>query len=327
MNKFLKTKRALLISTGVLAGFAVGSWTPLGELGSLGNITSLALKSDHLSALVGSSTPGDSVDHEARTDFAPWLAKAQKLHSSALSTKTQDAMVALLASALTDESAEPGASEQSLAAALGKKGLGQQGLGQNAIFADSPNAEISGVIGALEAENQQIALYLQAQSPENPEYHLTRSLYESNNQWLAVLRFMVQKNNRALSPDSISAVIPNLQALRQKVEESTYLGRQLVLKTMHELVALQTSNAEDEAFKGLLISFTETYDTSYEIEEMLASLVTDYPQLVAQSLSGHDMSSEIANWDLQTLQLVTERMQLKNYRMDLAMNLSAGPVS
>lgn len=327
MNKFLKTKRALLISTGVLAGFAVGSWTPLGELGSLGNITSLALKSDHLSALVGSPAPGDSVDHEARTDFAPWLAKAQKLHSSALSTKTQDAMVALLTSALTDGSANPRASEQSLAAALGQKGLGQQGLGQNAIFADSPNAEISGVIGALEAENQQIALYLQAQSPENPEYHLTRSLYESNNQWLAVLRFMVQKNNRALSPDTISAVIPTLQALRQKVEESTYLGRQLVLKTMHELVALQTSNAEDEAFKGLLISFTETYDTSYEIEEMLASLVTDYPQLVAQSLSGHDMSNEIANWDLQTLQLVTERMQLKNYRTDLAMNLSAGPVS
>lgn len=322
MNKFLKTKRALLISTGVLAGFAAGSWTPLGELGSLGNVTSLALKSDHLSSLVGSPTHSDRTALEARTDFQPWLSRVEMMRGSALSTQTQNSMVALLTGALANEGSEPSASEQSLAAALK-----QQGLGQNAIFADSPNAEIGGVIGAIEAENQQIALYLQAQSPENPEYHLSRSLYESNNQWLTILRFMVQKNNGTLSPASISTVTPTLEALRQKVEESTYLGRQLVLKTMQELVALKTTTAEDETFKGLLISFTETYDTSYEIEEMLASLVTNYPRLVAQSLSGHDMSGEIANWDMQTLQLVTERMQLKNYRMDLAMNLSAGPVS
>lgn len=322
MNKFLKTKRALLISAGVAVGFAAGSWTPLGELGSLGNITGLALKSDHLSALVGSPEQNNDGAREARIDFQPWLSSVQNLHGSALSTQTQNAMVDTLTSALLNEPSGAAVGEQSLAAALK-----HQDLGQNAIFADSPNAEISGIIGALEAENQQIALYLQAQSPDEPEYHLTRSLYESNNQWLAVLRFMVQKNNGALSPASISAVTPTLEGLRQRVEESTYLGRQLVLKTMQELIALKTITDEDETFKGLLISFTETYDTSYEIEEMLASLVTDYPGLVAQSLDGHDMSSEIANWDMQTLQLVTERMQLKDYRLDLAMNLSAGPVS
>lgn len=321
MNKFLKTKRALLISTGVLVGFAAGSWTPLGEMGSLGNITGLALKSDHLSTLVGSKPKSETAAQD-RTDFEPWLSKIEQLHNSALSTKTQNAMIAVLTGFLTSDNAKTEMGVASLAAALNG-----QGLGQNALFADSPNAEIGGVISAIEAENQQIALYLLAQSPENPEYHLTRSLYESNNQWLSVLRFMVQKNNGTLSPASIAAVTPTLEGLRQKVEESTYLGRQLVLSTMQELVALETATAEDEAFKGLLISFTETYDTSYEIEEMLASLVTDYPQLVAQSLSGHDMSDEIANWDMQTLQLVTERIQLKDYRLDLAMNLSAGPVS
>ena len=130
------------------------------------SIEHLALKSDHLSSLVGSPTHSDSTALEARTKFQPWLSRVEKMHGSALSAQTQNSMVALLTVALTNESSEPTADEQSLAAALKQQGLGkpilgQQGLGQNAIFADSPNAEIGGVIGALEAENQQIALYLQ----------------------------------------------------------------------------------------------------------------------------------------------------------------------
>lgn len=327
MKTFLKTKRALLISTGILVGFAAGSWTPLGELGSLGNLTNLALKSDHFSALVGSSVPSDKASRQGRTNFEPWISRVRDLHETSLSVKNRNAMIDILSQAMVPQGAQSTAGQSGLAASLDQQGLKIGSLGQNAIFADSPNAEIRIVIGAVEAENQQIAAYLQSQSPETPEYHLTRSVYQSNNQWLQVLRFMMQKNDGAISVGSIAGMTPVLEGLRQKVEESTYLGRQLVLRTMNELIALETGNPQDEAFKGLLLSFTESYDTSYEIEEVLASLVTDYPQLVAQSLSGHNMSNEIANWDLQTLQLVNERMQLKNYRQDMAMSLSAGPVS
>jgi hypothetical protein len=317
MTKLVQVKRVLLVSVGLVAGFAAGSWTPLGELGSLANVTSLAMKSERLSAFVGTPDSKIASSHEVRTEFQPFVGRLRQFRSSALSLDTQTAMITILSEALAGEDR----------ASLLEQGANTSDFGHNAIFADSPNAEITVVISAIEAENQQIALYLQSRSPENPEYHLTRSIYESNNQWLEALRFMVQKNNGALSNANIGTMTPLLEGLRQKVEESTYLGRQLVMQTMQELIALKTGSAEEEAFKDLLISFTESYDTSYEIEEMLASLVTDYPGLVSQSLSGHDMSREISNWDIQTLQLVNERMQLKAWRQDLAMSLSGGPVS
>lgn len=317
MTKLVQMKRGLLVSVGLVAGFAVGSWTPLGELGSLANVTSLAMKSERLSALIGTPDTSIGTPREIRAEFQPLIGRLQQFRSSALSLDTQTAMITILSEALAGEDQ----------VALLGQGANTSSFGHNAIFADSPNAEITVVIGAIEAENQQIAFYLQSHSPENPEYHLTRSIYESNNQWLEALRFMVQKNNGALSNANIGTMAPLLEGLRQKVEESTYLGRQLVLQTMQELIALKTISAEEKSFKDLLISFTESYDTSYEIEEMLASLVTDYPGLVSQSLGGHDMSREISNWDIQTLQLVNERMQLKAWRQDIAMSLSGGPLS
>lgn len=167
---------------------------------------------------------------------------------------------------------------------------------------------------------------MQAQSPSNPEYHLTRSIYESNNQWLETLRFMVQKNNGSVSAANAGGMTPRLESLRQKVEESTALGRKIVLTTMQELASLETRSPEERSFRDMLITFIETYDASFEIEETLASLVTEYPTLIAQSVSGHNVSNEIAAWDMQTLQLVTERIQLKQFRREMAMNLSA-PVS
>lgn len=302
-------KRFLLVFVGLLAGFAAGSWTPLGELGSFGNVKSLAMKSERLSALVGSSAQTVKAPRQIRAEFQPYVSMAELLHTSSISLERQNEMIQTLAGSLR------GATTSDRKAKVP--------FGQNAIFADSPNAELTGVIGAIEAENQQIALYLQSQSPTNPEYHLTRSIYQSNNQWLETLRFMVQKNNGNLSAASAGSVTPLLEGLRQKVEESTFLGRRLVLLNIQELASLETVSAEERAFKDMLITFIESYDTSYDVEESLASLVVDYPQLVSQSAGGHNMSNEIAAWDAQTLQLVTERIQLKQFRQDMAMNLSA----
>lgn len=302
-------KRFLLVFTGLLVGFAAGSWTPLGDFGSLGNVKSLALKSDRLSALVGAPAQNGTAPRQIRSEFLPYLSMARSLHASTLSLERSNEMIQLLTGSLKGPSTQ------------GRKGI--PALGQNAIFADSPNAELTSVIGALEAENQQIALYLASQSSSEPEYHLTRSIYQSNNQWLETLRFMVQKNNGNISAASAGSVTPLLESLRQKVEESTFLGRRLVLQNVQELAGLNTISAEERAFKDMLISFIESYDTSYEIEETLASLVVDYPQLVSQSGSGHNMSNEIAAWDRQTLDLVTDRMELKQFRQTMAMNLSA----
>ncbi len=305
-------KRFILVFAGLLVGFAAGSWTPLGDVGSFGNIKSLALKSDRLSALVGSSARKGIVPKEIRAEFQPYLAMAKGLHASTITLERRDHMIQLLVNSISGQVAlDPGSMVPS---------------GQNSIFADSPNGELLRVIGAIEAENQEIKLYLQSRSPSDLEYHLTLSIYESNNQWLETLRFMVQKNNGTISATTVGGMTPLLEGLRQKVEESTFLGRQLVLENMQELVRLKTTSAEESAFKDLLIAFVESYDSSYEIEETLASLVTDYPGLVGQALSGQDMTNEIATWDMQTLQLVTERMQLKQYRLDMAMDLS-GPLS
>lgn len=302
-------KRFLLVFVGLLAGFAAGSWTPLGDFGSLGNIKGLAMKSDRLSSLVGSGSQEGAAPRRIRAEFQPYLSMAKTLHASTISLERSNKMIRLLSASLS------GAPTQDRPANFA--------AGQNAIFADSPNAELTRVIGALEAENQQIALYLEAQSSSNPEYHLTRSIYQSNNQWLQTLRFMVQKNNGNISSVSAGGVTPQLESLRQQVEESTYLGRRLVLQNLQELTALATTSPEERAFKNMLISFVESYDTSFEIEETLASLVVDYPNLVSQHVSGHNMASEITTWDMQTLQLVTDRLQLKQFRQDMAMNLSA----
>lgn len=302
-------KRFLLVFTGLLIGFAAGSWTPLGNFGSLGNVKSLALKSDRLSALVGSPSHKGTAPRQIRAEFQPWLSRMKTLHASTTTLERSNEVIRLLTESLNSSSVPARKAKPA--------------LGQNAIFADSPNAELASVIGALEVENQQIALYLQSQDSSNPEYHLSRSIYQSNNQWLETLRFMVQKNNGTISAASAGSVIPLLESLRQKVEESTFLGRALVLQNIQELENLETVSAEEKAFKDMLITFIESYDTSYEIEETLASLVVDYPQLVAQSASGHNMSNEITAWDSQTLQLATDRLQLKQFRQNMAMNLSA----
>lgn len=305
-------KRFILVFMGLVIGFAAGSWTPLGEFGSFGNIKSLALKSGRLSALVGSPDARGVAPKQIRAVFQPYMAMVKSLHASTISLERRDHMIQLLVNSLAgDATLDPGRGAR---------------LGQNAIFADSPNAELMQVIGAIEAENQEITLYLHTQGSSNLEYHLTRSIYESNNQWLETLRFMVQKNNGTISATTVGTMTPLLEGLRQRVEESTFLGRQLVMKNMQDLINLETTSAEESAFKDLLIQFVESYDSSYEIEEGLASLVTEYPHLVAQTMSGRNMSNEIATWDMQTLQLVTERMQLKQYRLEMAMDLS-GPVS
>jgi hypothetical protein len=291
-------KRLFLITAGLLVGFMAGSWTPLGGL-SIDTAKSLASKSDRLSSLIG-------LEEEAPTIIS--------LSSTQMSIQN-------LAAGIQDlqDNREQFASIQKI---LGTKlDIASAANAAGTEVAQLGGSEVSALvemIAAFEKENRQIIVMLASADPGVPETYALRCIYESNNQWVEVLRFLVAMNTVEVNAGHIAILKLTLDTYGQRVVESSFLGRMIVAANRASIVAQPPTNEVEKKQIGLALELLDAYNVAFDVEDTLAVRTADFATLMANAYAGIEVSLAADLWEKETSKLINDRALLQIYRKGVA---------
>ena len=290
-------KRLILVVVGLAAGFAAGSWTPLGEM-ALDGSRALVAKSERLSALLGT----DRNDAPSVEALSPLDLKIQSMAVAVTpAEETLDRWQALTTPLLEKTKPLLKGRDPRLAA-----------------FSDDQSNELAILIAAIEEENRHIQQMLYASDAGVPETHLLRSIYESNGQSIALFQFFIALNNNTVAPADLAMLAINLDAQRRKINEATFMGR-TVTTALRQAINLAPATTEHESNqKALALDFIDSYEVSYTVEDTLAERIADFPAILSRGMQGEDISAEMSAWDLDTQKLINDRGLLRIYRHNLA---------
>lgn len=295
-----RMKRLLLVMTGLFVGFAAGSWTPLGEMAVDGGKTLIA-KSDRLSALLGiEENAAPTVGTLSPLDLeAQGLALA--INPAIDNTDRWQQVTLFLTSKLTTGNA---AKEEKFAQASADE-----------------IAQLQLVIAAIEDENRKVLVELSTADANMPETHFMRSYYESNNQWLALFRFMIATNDVPVTQTDLALLAMTLDGHRQKLNEATFMGRMVTAAHRQSVEAMTAGTDIDANQKAIVLDMLDSYNLSFDVEDTLAKRISDFPGYMMLALSGVDITAQANAWDTDTQKLLNDRMLLQQYRQTLAIRL------
>lgn len=323
----------LLVTTGMALGFMLGSWTPLGELGSWSTVRSLVMASQ--------DDPGKNVSSLGR--FRSLIAAASKEPAGNI---LQNRGVVLAAGFFDPEDAWAmrfsdlgrtngvALATWSLEAGSANRNRATRHAVTLTAMPDSETwysqtsemelARLKMAITGIEAENRDIDANIGALDPAHPDHHMALCIYHSNEGLIAFYTFLTTMGKTGVGLEETRALGDVLQSKFRLTVGHGRAGRQKAADFAAVLKDLPAESAEDAHIKTRALEYYDSYVISFDLEDTLAQHLAAYPALIEDAVRTGEPPHAVSQWVADFQELGRSRMELQAWRQQITMEL-AGP--
>lgn len=347
-------KRFLLLTTSVLTGFGVAVLTPLGELGSFDRVQGLVSKINPLATLEEQTTEGLAALNTLNS-----LGDFQSLIGSAGIEPTgnilQNEEIVMAAGFIDPESAwamnfaemerpdgltNASLSNDIVAPEEMKRGeAGGGNIGQSAPNLAMEDGEVwfsrisemeigrlNATIAEIKSENAIILENLKKTEKTHPDYHMSLCIHESNDGLIAFYSFLVKMGQEGASVADTTALAEALAGERSQTLKHIRNGRTTAAAYRSVLESLPANSKDEEKIKAVALEYYDSFVLSFEVEETLATHLTNYPGLIATAIQTGEPPFGVSSWVGDFQELGRSRMELQAFRQSITDQLS-GPTA
>jgi hypothetical protein len=357
----MKTK--LLVTTGLIAGFAMGSWTPLGTVGSFENVQSLASTLANLSpragrpastrlaiqepgnlghirsliAATGDEPAGNIPQNNEILIVAGFVDPEGDWAMRFADLKINKGVTRASLNGDRSLSGRTGRNEIAAPKEITRGDTGGGNIGQSAPqlssldedswYSQSSTMELDrlkATIEQIEEENDIILSGLTSTEETHPDYHMALCVKESNDGLIAFYSFLVKMGEEGANLSDTQHLEEALFEEQSQTADHTRNGRTTAVAYRHVLEGLPANGEAEEEIKELALEYYDSFLLSFDVEETLAAHLTTYPDLIKTAIETGEPPYSVSEWVRDFQELGRSRMELQAYRQSIAQRL-AGP--
>jgi hypothetical protein len=332
----------LWVTTGLIAGFVLGSWTPLGQV----------VSRDTLERTLFSLAQGQGSNPAGETQAATQVATLSRFRSLITAAQKEPAGnilqnrgIILAAGFLDPEDAwamhysELARSDGIAFASWSDAASGAQGQTQNSVTAAMPETDINAwysqtnaaelarlraTIAGIRAENTDIENNLANLDPQHPDHFMALCIHASNQGLIAFYTFLTTMGEKGVTRDDTANLTSALAAQLASASEHGRSGRGTAAEFAGVLKALPTASTEEQRVRVRALEYYESFVLSFDLEDTLAAHLAAYPALIDAAIVSREPPYEVSQWVADFQELGRSRMELQAYRAQIAADL-AGP--
>lgn len=335
----------LLVTTGLVTGFMLGSWTPLGELGSWDAVSGL-LNARHVEASTQIASLGRfrSLIAAARTEpsgnilqnreivlaagfFDPEDAWAMKFAELAALAKPSRTGAVAMASWPGQTGTLSPEGRQNANAGASHAGSVMAVPDRDAWYSQTNELELArlrATIAGIEAENLDIEANLASLDPAHPDHYMARCIFESNEALVSFYSFLTIMGEQGATLDDAAHLAGVLDEQRRQTYEHGKTGRAEATDYARVLENLPAVTPADQRIKSKSLEYYESFVLSFNLEDTLAAHLAAYPALIENAIATGEPPRGVSQWVADFQELGRARMELQAYRQQIAQEL-AGP--
>ncbi len=335
----------LLVTTGLVTGFMLGSWTPLGELGSWDAVSGLlSARHEEASTQIASLGRFRSLIAAAKTEpsgnilqnreivlaagfFDPEDAWAMKFAELAGLTKSSRTGALAMASWPGPTGALSAEDRRNANAAASHAGSAMAVPDRDAWYSQTNELELArlrATIAGIEAENLDIEANLTSLDPAHPDHYMARCIFESNEALVGFYSFLTVMGEQGATLDDATYLAGVLDEQRRQTYEHGKTGRAKAADYARVLEKLPATTVADQRIKSKSLEYYESFVLSFNLEDTLAAHLAAYPALIENAIATGEPPRGVSQWVADFQELGRARMELQAYRQQIAQEL-AGP--
>lgn len=324
----------LLVSTGLVTGFMLGSWTPLGELGSW----------DTVSGMLKAQSTEAGLEIASLGRFRSLIAAAKAEPSGNI---LQNRGVVLAAGFFDPEDAwamnfaelerSDGLTMASWTGQEKNRQNGNPETAQRGSLTAMPDrdawysqtsemelARLRTTIAGIEAENLDIKANLGSLDPAHPDHYMARCIFESNEGLIGFYSFLTIMGEQGATLEDAALLASVLDEQVHQTAAHGETGRAKAAEYARILESLPAATPEDERIKLKSLEYYDSFVLSFDLEDTLAAHLAAYPALIEGAIRTGEPPRGVSQWVADFQELGRSRMELQAYRQQIAQDL-AGP--
>lgn len=332
------------VTIGLIAGFMLGSWTPLGQV----------VSRDTLEQSLFSLTQRYGSDLAGKTQAAAQVATLSRFRSLITAARKEPAGnilqnhgITLAAGFLDPEDAwamhysELARSDGLALASWSERASREQAGAKNSVTAAMPETDINAwysqtnaaelgrlraTIAGIRAENTDIENNLASLDPQHPDHFMALCIHASNQGLIAFYTFLTTMGEKGVTRDDTANLSSALAAQLASASDHGRSGRDTAAEFADVLEALPAASAEEQRVRAKALEYYESFVLSFDLEDTLAAHLAAYPALIDAAIVSREPPYEVSGWVADFQELGRSRMELQAYRAQIAADL-AGPTS
>lgn len=328
----------LLVTTGMVAGFMLGSWTPLGQVISTDTVQRTLF-----------SLAQTTREQSATTVQAATLGRFQALIAAAQKEPTgnilQNQGIVMAAGFFDPEAAwamhysefertdgvamASWSQNRSANTATPNTTPNRGSADANAWYSQTNEVELArlrATIAGIKAENTDIEANLDALDPAHPDHYMALCIHASNQGLIAFYTFLTKMGEEGVTRDDTAALASALQAQLGDAATHGGEGRTTAAEYADQLRGLPAGNLEEQLVREKALEYYESFVLSFDLEDTLAAHLASYPALIDDAITSREPPRGVSNWVASFQELGRSRMELQAYRSQIASEL-AGPTA
>lgn len=324
----------LLVTTGMVMGFVLGSWTPLGELGSLAALRGLVATSQDVDStqiaslgrfrtLIAAAArePAGNILQNRGVVLAAGFFDPEDAWAMRFSDLGRTNGIAMASWTDEDRSAShrgPATHQvMSLTAVPDREAWYSQ-------TSEMELARLRTTIMGIEAENVDIEDNLAALDPAHPDHHMALCIYQSNEGLIAFYSFLTTMGQDGASLEDTAVLASVLEEKLHQTAQHGQTGRQRAADYASVLETLPAETAQDQRIKTRALEYYESFMISFGLEDTLAEHLAAYPALIEDAIATGEPPHGVSAWVADFQELGRSRMELQAWRQQITLEL-AGP--
>lgn len=330
----------LLVTTGIVAGFMLGSWTPLGQVISTDTVhrTLFSL------AQTSSDTSAAAVQSAALDRFRTLIAAA---HKEPTGNILQNQGIVMAAGFFDPEAAwamhyselertdgvamaawsEPESPDRNR---VGNHSVALTAMPDTDVWYSQTNevelARLRATIAGIEAENIDIEANLGALDPAHPDHYMALCIHASNQGLIAFYTFLTAMGDEGVTRDDTAELASALEAQLSEAATHGGDGRATAAEYADQLRGLPAGTLEEQRVRENALEYYESFVLSFDLEDTLAAHLASYPALIDDAITSREPPGGVSDWVANFQELGRSRMELQAYRSQIAAEL-AGPTA
>lgn len=332
----------LLVTTGMVAGFMLGSWTPLGQVISKDTVQRTLFSI----AQSSSDTSAATIQSAALGRFRSLIAAAHKeptgnilqnqgivmaagffdpeaawaMHYSELERTDGIAMTAWSES--KSESPSRNRTSDHSVALMAMPDA-------NAWYSQTNEVELArlrATIAGIQAENLDIEANLSALDPAHPDHYMALCIHASNQGLIAFYTFLTAMGEEGVTRDDTAVLATALEAQLSEAALHGGDGRTTAAEYADQLRGMPAGTLEEQRVREKALEYYESFVLSFDLEDTLAAHLASYPALIDDAITSREPPRGVSDWVASFQELGRSRMELQAYRSQIAAEL-AGPTA
>lgn len=328
----------VLVTTGMVAGFMLGSWTPLGQVISTDTVQRT------LFSIAQSSSEQSTSAVQAATlgRFQSLIAAAQKEPTGNI---LQNQGIVMAAGFFDPEAAwamhysEFERTDGVAMASWSENRAENRAVNTPAPTRDLPGADtwhsqtnavelarLRATIAGIKAENTDIEANLDALDPAHPDHYMALCIHASNQGLVAFYTFLTAMGEEGVTRDDTAELASALEAGLSDAATHGGEGRATAADYADQLRGLPAGTLEEQRVQEKALEYYESFVLSFDLEDTLAAHLASYPALIDGAITSREPPRGVSNWVADFQELGRARMELQAYRSQIAVEL-AGPTA